>query len=189
MDLQQKLNSGDAAKTAKTATLPETAGSSDNDDPPEIAVQAPLTWAELPKRCPAAFCSDFLPRIEVPKILAMFNRERDLKEELHKNPKAKGLHLLHLELCHAITVEKRRKYFTKLGEQRRWPIILDLEDVFLRVFKLQDKIMELFEKPHKLVSCPIWANFLVSIDYNIFDFADSDSKTGFPAAITGKRCG
>jgi hypothetical protein len=54
---------------------------------------------------------------------------------------------------------------------------------------MKDRIVDLFQSSEKLEACPIWDQFLLAIDYKIFDFAASKSKRDFKTAIQSKRCG
>ncbi|KAJ7430465.1 hypothetical protein B0H11DRAFT_2211066 [Mycena galericulata] len=171
---QTKLNSGQAAG-------PNAAEKS--------APKPPLTWSDLPTKCPSVPCSDFLPKQPVARILALFERARTIKEALAKNPKTTGLHLVHAEICQAISLEKRRTAIQKLGEQRGWPMTIDFADISSRILSLKHDIIALFRDPKLLAACPVWDAFLLAIDYRIFDFVDSDDKKEFPQAFRHKGCG
>lgn len=113
-NFQKKLNSGKAAAS---------------EDVPKKA-PSPLEWKDLPQRCPCVPCSDSLPKDPVPKILALFERARELKKAIAKAPKTKGLHFLYAEICQAISLEKRRTAISTLGRQRRWPTVIDPDDIY-----------------------------------------------------------
>ncbi|KAJ7491601.1 hypothetical protein B0H11DRAFT_2191307 [Mycena galericulata] len=171
---KKKLNSGQAAG-------PNAAEKS--------APKPPLTWSDLPTKCPFIPCSDVLPKQPVARILALFERARTIKEALAKNPKTTGLHLVHAEICQAISLEKRRTAIQKLGQQRRWPMTIDSAQISSRILSLKHDIIALFLDPKLLPACPIWDAFLLAIDYRIFDFVDSDDKKEFPEAFRHKGCG
>ncbi|KAJ7506364.1 hypothetical protein B0H11DRAFT_1973713 [Mycena galericulata] len=185
---QKKRKATDTTESSdKTSTKKKKLNSGEST---EVTNPSPLTWADLPERCPCIPCSDHLPRTAVPKILALFNQEKDLRDAAAANGiPAKGRHFLRAQICQMIVLEKRRPYLEKLGERQRWPNVIDWEDVSQRVFALQPTVIALFKNPQKLATCPAWESFLVSIDYNIFDFVDAKSKQNFPSAISGKRCG
>ncbi|KAJ7448812.1 hypothetical protein B0H11DRAFT_2289652 [Mycena galericulata] len=171
---KKKLNSGQAAG-------PNAAEKS--------APKPPLTWSDLPTKCPFIPCSDVLPKQPVARILALFERARTIKEALAKNPKTTGLHLVHAEICQAISLDKRRTAIQKLGQQRRWPMTIDSAQISSRILSLKHDIIALFLDPKLLAACPIWDAFLLAIDYRIFDFVDSDDKKEFPEAFRHKGCG
>jgi hypothetical protein len=155
----------------------------DEDDAPPIL----LTWKELPTHCPAALCSDRLPSEPVNAILSLFNKKKGLTDA--GGPTAKGAAFTELEICQAITLHKRRHSISRLGQQRRWPQEIDWNEVRDRIFSMKDRIVDLFQSSEKLEACPIWDQFLLAIDYKIFDFAASKSKREFKTAIQSKRCG
>ncbi|KAJ7822045.1 hypothetical protein B0H13DRAFT_2376895 [Mycena leptocephala] len=166
-------------KTMKPAPTSE----DDEDNPPPIL----LTWKELPTHCPAALCSDCLPSEPVNAILSLFNKKKGLTDA--GGPTAKGAAFTELEICQAITLHKRRHSISRLGQQRRWPQEIDWNEVRDRIFSMKDRIVDLFQSSEKLEACPIWDQFLLAIDYKIFDFAASKSKIDFKTAIQSKRCG
>lgn len=121
------------------------------------------------------------------QLLKLFNKANDLKAK--GGSKAKGLHFVHLEICQAITKEKRRKTVTQLGLRRQWPATLHYEDMRVRIFDMSEVILDLFVDPAKLQACLIWDDFLVSIDYNIYAFIDAKSKREYKKAFQHKKCG
>ncbi|KAJ6558940.1 hypothetical protein B0H10DRAFT_1967169 [Mycena sp. CBHHK59/15] len=125
---QAKLNS---KKSNLTATTKESSGSKakSNSIPPlppptpppsERKQTAELSWTDLPKDCPAALCTHPLPPVPVPRILALFRRKKELTDT--GGPQARGIGLLDLEICQAITTEHRHFYMLQIGKQRNWPL-------------------------------------------------------------------
>ncbi|KAJ7179801.1 hypothetical protein C8R43DRAFT_1117151 [Mycena crocata] len=110
-----------------------------NDTEPTIPS---LTWDDLPSRCPTVECTDRLPKLPVPRILTMFNRLQCTKKP--KNIlKASGYYLLQLEICQAITLEKRRIAIQRLGTDRCWPESIDFDDVNFKIRNMSALILNL----------------------------------------------
>ncbi|KAJ7700572.1 hypothetical protein B0H14DRAFT_3173795, partial [Mycena olivaceomarginata] len=131
------------------------------------ANKIPLAWSDLPTTCPSVFCSHPLPATPVPRLLTLFQRAHDLQKT--GGPQAKGLALTHLEICSLITIERRRFAIVALGKRRDWPATIDWGD--------------------SLDECPIWTDFLLAIDDNLFEFMASNNKDEFQPAIKHKSCG
>ncbi|KAJ7113488.1 hypothetical protein C8R44DRAFT_733176 [Mycena epipterygia] len=164
---------------------------------PEIDQQSPkksqkkkqvaLTWADLPACCPAALCKEALPKTPVLQILGLFNKAKDLKD--NGGPKAQGLHFVYLEICQAITKEKRRDAVLQIGRNRQWPTTLHFKDMRVRIFDMAPVILDLFLDPAKLQTCPVWLDFLLSIKFDIYEFIDAETKYEFKGAFQHKKCG
>ncbi|KAJ6592041.1 hypothetical protein DFH09DRAFT_1073112 [Mycena vulgaris] len=154
----------------------------------------PLTWDDLPPKCPSVLCSDSLPAEPVPRILSLFIRRQELK--VPNGPKApgttipKGLSLLEAEICIAIEQESRCKLALRLGSDRNWLKDIDFEDLRLRIGDMEADILKLFTDPIALHECPIWTDFVTAIEFKLFAFAKAKSKTvEFVDAIANKHCG
>ncbi|KAJ7809798.1 hypothetical protein B0H14DRAFT_3758866 [Mycena olivaceomarginata] len=152
-------------------------------------VKIPLAWADLLTTCPSVFCSHPLPATPVPRLLTLFQRAHDL--EKIGGPQAKGLALTHLEICSAITFERRRSVVVALGKRRNWPATIDWGDVCTRIFSapLKKEILDLIMDPQTLKECPIWTDFLLAIDDKLFEFMASKNKDEFQTVIKHKSCG
>ncbi|KAJ7855393.1 hypothetical protein B0H13DRAFT_1903143 [Mycena leptocephala] len=139
-------------KTKSTKPAPTT----NNDEDVPLAIE--LTWKELPTHCPAA---DRLPSQPVDKILSLFNKKKALTKA--GGPTAKGVAFTAVEICQAITIQKRRDSVLRLAES---------------TFKMKE-----------LDASPVWDQFLLSIDYKLLDFSEYKKKSAFPAAFRAKHCG
>ncbi|KAJ6457508.1 hypothetical protein C8R47DRAFT_1247231 [Mycena vitilis] len=166
----------------RKAIKPAGADSTSDDDQANV-----LTWNDLPKNCPATMCSDRLPSEPVPRILSLFNRLRTLTDT--GGPSAKGVYFIHLEICQAITLEKRRKTILRLGKERRWPEEMDWDSIQYRIAAFKPEIVRLFKNSARLEANPIWRSFLLDINYELLEFCQSHTKQEFKAALMGKRCG
>ncbi|KAJ6498414.1 hypothetical protein C8R47DRAFT_1259946 [Mycena vitilis] len=166
----------------RKAIKPAGADSTSDDDQANL-----LTWNDLPKNCPATMCSDRLPSEPVPRILSLFNRLKTLTDT--GGPSAKGVYFIHLEICQAITLEKRRKTILRLGKERRWPEEMDWDSIQYRIAAFKPEIVRLFKNSARLEANPIWRSFLLDINYELLEFCQSHTKQEFKAALMGKRCG
>ncbi|KAJ7042029.1 hypothetical protein C8F04DRAFT_1252502 [Mycena alexandri] len=162
----------------KSLPTPPPSKHKSKDDP-----NSALTWEDLPQRCPAAECSDKLPSKAVPSILSLFNKLQT------NGPDSKGSHLIQLEICVAITREKRREPLSRLGNIRRWPTTFDYDDLSNRIFALKPEMESLITSSYQLDSSPFWDDFLFAINYQLADFCGAQSKIQFPAARNLKCCG
>ncbi|KAJ7671303.1 hypothetical protein DFH06DRAFT_1365968 [Mycena polygramma] len=171
---RQNIPTSPPSKQISKKPVSASAGSASDDDDRDS-----LTWEDLPKACPATMCSDRLPSIPVPRILALFNRFKILTDA--NGPSAKGAALVQLEICQAITLEKRRKTISRLGEQRRWPKAIQWDDILYRMAAFKEDIYQLLKD--------IWQSFLLDINYEIIEFSESRSKLEYKPALLGKRCG
>ncbi|KAJ7677015.1 hypothetical protein DFH06DRAFT_1122292 [Mycena polygramma] len=160
---------------------PASTDSTSDDD------QAILTWNDLPKNCPATLCSDRLPSEPVPRILSLFSRLKTLTDA--EGPSAKGSAFIQLEICQAITTEKRCRTILRLGKERRWPEAIVWDSIQYRMDVLKPDITRLFKDSSRLEDCPIWRSFLLDVNYELLEFCQSDAKQEFKAALLGKRCG
>jgi hypothetical protein len=90
-----------------------------------------------------------------------------------------------------ITIERRRFAIVALGKRRDWPATIDWGDVRTRIFSspLDKQILNLMLDPQSLDECPIWTDFLLAIDDNLFGFMASNNKDKFQPAIKHKSCG
>ncbi|KAJ7028200.1 hypothetical protein C8F04DRAFT_1237718 [Mycena alexandri] len=153
----------------------------------ETNTNSPLMWKDLPLHCPAAECSDKLPPKPIPSVLALFNKLQTL--ESSDGPNAKGSHLIQLQICLAITREKRREPLARLGDTRRWPTAFDYNDLSHRIFALKPEMESLITSSYKLDLSPFWDDFLLAINYQLADFCGSQTKIQFHEARILKKCG
>ncbi|KAJ7891734.1 hypothetical protein B0H13DRAFT_1887051 [Mycena leptocephala] len=104
---------------------------------------------------------------------------------------ARGRSFIELEICGAITTERRRSSVLELGNRRRWPNKIDPYDIRDRIFSkpLDMNILNLFLNPPTLNNCAVWSDFLLSIDFKLVDFIQLENKYEFPKAIRHKSCG
>ncbi|KAF7368974.1 hypothetical protein MVEN_00223800 [Mycena venus] len=148
-----------------------------------------LTWADLPRNCPAVLCTHPLPATPVPAILSLFQRQKNLVEA--NGPKATGVSFIDLEICQAISIARRRHFVMQTGEARGWPATIDPFNIRTRIFSepIHSEILSLILKPATLTACPIWTDFLLAINHDLFDFNSSKTKYEYPQAIKHKTCG
>ncbi|KAJ7786738.1 hypothetical protein B0H14DRAFT_3506468 [Mycena olivaceomarginata] len=190
---RRRENKPPVSKKRKAVELPELPGSPAKKAKPNAkvskTVKIPLAWADLPTTCPSVFCSHPLPATPVPRLLTLFQRAHDL--EKIGGPQAKGLALTHLEICSAITFERRCSVVVALGKRRNWPATIDWGDVCTRIFSapLKKEILDLIMDPQTLKECLIWTDFLLAIDDKLFEFMASKNKDEFQTAIKQKSCG
>ncbi|KAJ7173921.1 hypothetical protein C8R43DRAFT_943564 [Mycena crocata] len=186
---KQKLDSG-AAKPKKRKVKPNADDDDDEDeDEAEYIPPPPLTWDKLPRNCPAALCSDVLPDEPVNAILSLHNSLRNL---LHKDgEKAKGQHWIQLQICNAISLEKRRPAMLRRAEQQHWllPGNADYHQLRIRILAMETPILKLIQDPVALQACPTWDDLMLTINYNIAAFSSAKNKSAFPGAVKVKRCG
>ncbi|KAJ7333273.1 hypothetical protein DFH08DRAFT_814387 [Mycena albidolilacea] len=127
-----------------------------------------------------------LPATPVPRLLTLFQRAHDLQKT--GGPQAKGLAFTHLEICSLITIERRRFAIVALGKRRDWPATIDWGDLHTRIFSspLDKQILNLMLDLQSLGEGPIWTDFLLAIDDNLFGFMASKNKDEFQPAIKHK---
>ncbi|KAK6984359.1 hypothetical protein R3P38DRAFT_2806555 [Favolaschia claudopus] len=75
--------------------------------------EAALTWDTLPRTCPSVMCSDALPCEPVAKVLSLFEKRR-AQQKLGD----KGVRIIELEICTAITTERRSGFGASSGAGR-----------------------------------------------------------------------
>ncbi|KAJ7688853.1 hypothetical protein B0H17DRAFT_1135391 [Mycena rosella] len=182
---KRKLNSGlpadDASRSSPTDATPTS----------QKYAAKPLIWRKLPPHCPSALCCDPLPTELVPQILSLFTRRAELISK--GGPKAgttniqKGLSLVEAEICLAIKQERRRDAVLLKGTSRGWLQNIDWSDVRSRIFDMREDVEDLVLSSKSLQDSPIWADFLLSINYELMDFCTSPAS--FPGAISTKHCG
>ncbi|KAJ7667304.1 hypothetical protein B0H17DRAFT_1142793 [Mycena rosella] len=159
---KRKLNSGlpadDASPTDSTPTSQKSAAK-------------PLIWRKLPRHCPTD-CGDPLPAEFVPRILSLFGKRANLIAK--GGPKVgvtniqKGLSFVEAEICWAIKQERRRDAVLLKGARRGWLETIEWMGVRDRIFDMRDAIEDLFRS---FQDCPIWVDFLLSINYQLMDFS------------------
>ncbi|KAJ7687258.1 hypothetical protein B0H17DRAFT_1136384 [Mycena rosella] len=99
----------------------------------------------------------------------------------------KGLSLVEAEICLAIKQERRRDAVLLKGTSRGWLQNIDSSDVRSRIFDMREDVEDLVLSSKSLQDSPIWADFLLSINYELMDFCTSPAS--FPGAISTKHCG
>ncbi|KAJ7732528.1 hypothetical protein B0H16DRAFT_1580943 [Mycena metata] len=176
-------NPKQTAKPKPKPTIPK----SPPTPPPSKIKPTVLSWEDLPRRCPAAECPDKLPTEPIPAILSLFNKRHTLKT--NNGPNAKGVHLIHLEICILVTREKRRNALTRLGATRNWPTEFDYDHTSDEIFALKPQIEELITNSQKLDASVFWEDFLLAINYDLANFCSSKTKVEFAAARGLRRCG
>ncbi|KAK7034881.1 hypothetical protein R3P38DRAFT_2771944 [Favolaschia claudopus] len=167
---------------AHNAQVSRAAGNKHATETPEAA----LTWDTLPKTCPSVMCTDALPREPVAKILSLFEKRR-AQQKLGD----KGVRIIELEICSAITTERRKGAVFALGRRRQWLPEFDPQDLARRVVEneLCNSYVQMILEPHYLASQPIWEEFLLAINYKLVAFEGSQNKREFPALLDHRSCG
>jgi hypothetical protein len=146
-----------------------------------------ITWSDLPSICPTVMCDEELPDQPNARILSLFVKRQELIEEVGRS--GAGVAFLDLQICAAITQEKRQHQVAALGHQNKWPHIIDYSTLPARILKLRKQVMKIIKDETVLRGSPVWQDFLRNIDYKIFKFSDSHSKLAFTYALYGRRCG
>ncbi|KAK6988355.1 hypothetical protein R3P38DRAFT_3228922 [Favolaschia claudopus] len=148
--------------------------------------EAALTWDTLPKTCPSVMCTDTLPREPVAKILSLFEKRR-AQQKLGD----KGVRIIELEICSAITTERRKGAVFALGQRRQWLPNFDPRVLARRLVEneLCNSYVQMILEPHYLASQPIWQEFLLAINYKLLAFEGSQNKREFPALLEHRACG
>ncbi|KAK7063491.1 hypothetical protein R3P38DRAFT_2492748, partial [Favolaschia claudopus] len=167
---------------AHTAQVSRAARNKNATENPEAA----LTWETLPKTCPSILCTDALPREPVAKILSLFEKRR-AQQKLGD----KGVHIIELEICSAITTERRKGAVFALGQRRQWLPEFDPQDLARRLVEneLCNSYVQMILEPYYLASQPIWEEFLLAINYKLLAFEGSQNKREFPALLEHRSCG
>ncbi|KAJ7910983.1 hypothetical protein B0H13DRAFT_2010707 [Mycena leptocephala] len=71
------------------------------------------------------------------------------------------------------------------GTTRGWPTTIDPFDIRQRIFSepMHSAILALILKPAALAACPIWTDFLLAINYSLFEFNRAKTKAAYSQAI------
>ncbi|KAK7029271.1 hypothetical protein R3P38DRAFT_3189601 [Favolaschia claudopus] len=147
--------------------------------------EAALTWDTLPKTCPSVMCTDTLPREPVAKILSLFEKRR-AQQKLGD----KGLRIIELEICIAITTERRKGAVFAMGQRRQWLPKFNPHDLARRLVEdeLCNSYVGMILDPAYLAPQPIWQEFLLAINYKLLAFEGSQNKREFPALLEHRAC-
>ncbi|KAJ7026056.1 hypothetical protein C8F04DRAFT_1298347 [Mycena alexandri] len=186
----QKRKAADPPADASAAKKHKPAPSTPKRSPPSRAKNPTakvLTWADVPAECPAVLCEDDLPAEQNDRLLALFQRLEDLC--FNVGPQGRGVSLLHLEICAAITEEKKKANYLRIGAHNEWPLDIDFAAVVPRILELKETVLDMFRDPEILWDCPIFQHFLRNINHKLFLFCKSESKANFKKAVLGRRCG
>lgn len=132
-------------------------------------------------------CDEQLPEAANERLLCLFNKREELRREV--GPRGPGVAFADLQICAAITQEKQREKYVKLGERNDWPQVVAYKDLPARILNLKESLLDMIQDPDILKNSFIWQNFLSSINSCIFQFASSESKLAFTYALYGRRCG
>ncbi|KAJ7444739.1 hypothetical protein B0H11DRAFT_2203532 [Mycena galericulata] len=132
-------------------------------------------------------CDDPLPETRNERILSLFVKRQALISEV--GSRGPGVSFTELQICAAITQEKHREKYIKLGKQNQWPQVIDYNSVPARILKLKDSLLKMIQDTDALQTSFIWNDFISRIDSQIFKFASSASKLAFTDALYGRRCG
>jgi hypothetical protein len=132
-------------------------------------------------------CEEELPEVPNARILSLFVKRQELIADVGRS--GPGIAFLELQICAAITQEKRRDQVAALGHQNKWPQDIDYSTLPGRILKLRKEVLNIIKNETALRELPVWQDFLRNIDYKIFKFSDSRSKMAFTYALYGRRCG
>ncbi|KAJ7911781.1 hypothetical protein B0H13DRAFT_1875513 [Mycena leptocephala] len=191
---QKPTKTGSKRKAAEDllAPLPKKIKNTDPKPPPRAdkprKKPAPtITWSDVPSTCPTVMCEDKLPEKPNGGILSLFVKRQELIADVGRS--GPGIAFLELQICAAITQEKRRDQVAALGQQNKWPQDIDYSTLPGRILKLRKEVLNIIKNETALQELPVWQDFLRNIDYKIFKFSDSPSKMDFTYALYGRRCG
>ncbi|KAJ6521517.1 hypothetical protein B0H19DRAFT_1244590 [Mycena capillaripes] len=151
--------------------------------------QRPLAWSNLPATCPTVLCEEKLPEEENQKILGLFQQRLKLVQEVGRV--GPGVSFLELQICAAITQEKKRDQYAALGRQNDWPDTIDYTNVRNRILEFRSSLLRMIKSPSVLKESSDWTNFLNRIKYQIFEFsaASSIEKMNAYRTLYAQRCG
>ncbi|KAJ6564124.1 hypothetical protein B0H19DRAFT_1067715 [Mycena capillaripes] len=102
-----------------------------------------------------------------------------------------GVSFLELQICAAITQEKKRDQYAALGRQNDWPDTIDYTNVRNRILEFRSSLLRMIKNPSVLKESSDWTNFLNRIKYQIFEFsaASSIEKMNAYRTLYAQRCG
>ncbi|KAJ6535684.1 hypothetical protein B0H19DRAFT_1241111 [Mycena capillaripes] len=84
-----------------------------------------------------------------------------------------GVSFLELQICAAITQEKKHDQYAALGQQNNWPDTIDYTNVRDRILGFHGRLPRMIQNPIILKKSSVWSNFLNEINYQILKFSAS----------------